>query len=220
MINLFVVFFALSLSLALFRVCLCAVRTTDNDGSDVGSAPAPDDLLFHDEKNLNGFISWVFIVVITFTSLEYFRRHHFRIFLSTHFFFVIFFAFAWLHTERIRPYLLVGAGIYAVDRLYRLLSGLLPTRVKQVTVVQKDDVIRLRFGKWCLAKYRVGQYSFVNFPQISLLEWHPFSLSSGPDEPECEVNIKALGHHTKKIVAEIQSMKNSGKTIWMRVDGP
>jgi hypothetical protein len=32
---------------------------------------------------------------------------------------------------------------------------------------------------------------FINFPSVSLMEWHPFSLSSGPNEEFCEIHIKA-----------------------------
>ncbi len=44
---------------------------------------------------------------------------------------------------------------------------------------------------------QVGQYYFVNFPQLSLLEWHPFSVSCGPREESVELHIRALGDHTK-----------------------
>ena len=30
--------------------------------------------------------------------------------------------------------------------------------------------------------HTVGQYCFVNIPSISVLEWHPFTISSAPDD--------------------------------------
>jgi predicted ferric reductase len=48
------------------------------------------------------------------------------------------------------------------------------------------------------------------------LEWHPFTLASGPKEPFCEVLIKNLGDHTKKLL-EAAAAK---KSLWIRVDGP
>lgn len=38
--------------------------------------------------------------------------------------------------------------------------------------------------------YRPGQYVFLNFPSINFLEWHPFSVSSGPHEMTMECHIK------------------------------
>ena len=46
-----------------------------------------------------------------------------------------------------------------------------------------------------------GQYYFVNFPELSLTEWHPFSVTSAPTEEFVELHIRALGDHTRKIVA-------------------
>jgi len=64
--------------------------------------------------------------------------------------------------------------------------------------------------------YKAGQYLFVNFPSLSLLEWHPFSVSSGPDERILEFHIKGLGDHTQKLIAA--AMKK--EQMWVRTDGP
>jgi len=64
--------------------------------------------------------------------------------------------------------------------------------------------------------YQVGQYIFLNFPTISITEWHPYSVSSGPDERTVEVHIKALGDHTRDLV---EQAKNKG-SLWVRSDGP
>lgn len=78
----------------------------------------------------------------------------------------------------------------------------------------------MRFPKHPIAKalgmYRVGQYVFVNFPGISLLEWHPFSLSSGPDEDHLEIHVQALGNHTQKLT----EVAKGRRSLWVRVDGP
>jgi predicted ferric reductase len=76
--------------------------------------------------------------------------------------------------------------------------------------------IKILFKKHWAAKYKIGQYVFLNFPQLSLLEWHPFTLASGPNEPFCEVLIKSLGDHTKKLLEKAKA----NKSLWIRVDGP
>ena len=42
---------------------------------------------------------------------------------------------------------------------------------------------------------------FVNFPSVALLEWHPFSLSSGPHQDYLEIHVKSLGNLTRKLHA-------------------
>jgi respiratory burst oxidase len=66
--------------------------------------------------------------------------------------------------------------------------------------------------------YKVGQYVFLNFPQVSFLEWHPFTLASGPDEEHLEVMIKGLGDYTKKLM--VIAEKSGDHQLLIRVDGP
>jgi respiratory burst oxidase len=70
--------------------------------------------------------------------------------------------------------------------------------------------------------HHVGQYYFVNFPALSLTEWHPFSVSSGPRESEIELNIRALGDHTRLIVdlAKERGLPGAPAPSWIRIDGP
>ena len=41
-----------------------------------------------------------------------------------------------------------------------------------------------------LSKYYAGQYAFVNFPTVSALEWHPFTISSAPSGQHVTFHIK------------------------------
>jgi len=49
---------------------------------------------------------------------------------------------------------------------------------------------------------------FVNFPSIDPLQWHPFSISSSPEEDEVEFHIRGLGNWTKKLVSKGTIIKN------------
>ena len=71
-----------------------------------------------------------------------------------------------------------------------------------------------------MSMHKVGQYYFVNFPALSLHEWHPFSVSSGPREDFIELHIRALGDHTKQIVAYAKEKEASAQSAWICIDGP
>ena len=60
----------------------------------------------------------------------------------------------------------------------------------------------------------------MNFPQVSFLEWHPFSISSGPDEKTLELHIRSLEDHTKEILEKLNKNNQKETTLWIRVDGP
>jgi NADPH oxidase len=80
-------------------------------------------------------------------------------------------------------------------------------------------MIKLSFPKHFFYKQKesVGQYVFLNFPQISLLEWHPFTLASCPSDPHYEVYIKNLGDYTQKLIFHTNYPQ---KALWVRVEGP
>ena len=45
-------------------------------------------------------------------------------------------------------------------------------------------------------KTRPGQYIFLCCPEIALYEWHPFTLTSSPDEDYISVHIRIVGDWT------------------------
>lgn len=45
-------------------------------------------------------------------------------------------------------------------------------------------------------KYKPGQYLFLNCPDVSRLEWHPFTISSAPEEDFVSVHIRVVGDWT------------------------
>ncbi|EED93603.1 ferric reductase-like protein, partial [Thalassiosira pseudonana CCMP1335] len=72
----------------------------------------------------------------------------------------------------------------------------------------------------CYGGDKVGQYVFVNFPELSLNEWHPFSVASASNDPHIDLYIRALGDHTKKIVEYSEKCAAENKPALIRSDGP
>jgi predicted ferric reductase len=70
-----------------------------------------------------------------------------------------------------------------------------------------------------IAKYEVGSYIFVSFVGIAFFEWHPFTLSSGPNDELLEIHIKGLGDHTKQLIERAKA-RGADARFWVRVDGP
>lgn len=165
-------------------------------------------------------ICGLLIVVTTFDRV---RRRFFNVFFYAHYSFIGFFVLAYLHAENGRPFLIAGIAAYGLDKALRFLWTLWPRHtivfrnrgenIAQV-VLPKNAV-----ANW-LGRYKVGQYMFVNFPELSLHEWHPFSVSSGPWESHLELHIRALGDHTRDIVDLSKRCAAVGRQVWIRSDGP
>ncbi|KAH6582130.1 hypothetical protein BASA60_002097 [Batrachochytrium salamandrivorans] len=94
-------------------------------------------------------------------------------------------ALLFLHTSHSVEFFCPGAILYGVDRLLRIVRALRPAKIIESVAVD-DLLIRLKFEQptflGSFGKARAGQYFFVQFPAISLFEWHPFSMISSEDD--------------------------------------
>jgi predicted ferric reductase len=170
------------------------------------------------QKNFNGLVSWGAVTLLIIFSFAYFRRKHYNMFYRFHIvFFLGFFYFGYKHTKYFFNYSAAFVVLYGIDRLIRMANGLFPRKTTLLEHIY-GDAVKIRFPKSPLKNYRVGQYVFINFPGIKLLEWHPFTLSSSPTDPYCEVVIRGLGVFTKSLVEF--SKFNPNQQLFIRVDGP
>jgi len=171
--------------------------------------------------NIYGMVSLVAGVLMFFTSLPWVRRLQWETFYWTHFLFFLFFIFSWLHDDKSKWYVVASIIVYGIDRVFRLIWGTLPVRTSVFRVKgSSGGVVQIKFPKNYIAKkmgvYEAGQYVFINIPSINPLMWHPFSLSSGPDERSGEVYVRGLGGFSKAVIRK--AMTNS--SVLIRVDGP
>lgn len=57
----------------------------------------------------------------------------------------------------------------------------------------------------------VGQYVFLNCPAISQLEWHPFTMTSAPEEDFFSVHIRSVGDWTEKLIKMVENLPEGGQ---------
>ncbi|KAH7670084.1 NAD(P)H oxidase (H(2)O(2)-forming) protein [Dioscorea alata] len=98
-------------------------------------------------------------------------------------------------------YLSVPVILYGSERLIRALrSSVRPVRILKVAVYP-GNVLALHVSKPHSFKYRSGQYMFVNCAAVSPFEWHPFSITSAPQDDYLSVHIRTLGDWTRQLRA-------------------
>ncbi|KAL7127367.1 hypothetical protein ABFS83_14G248500 [Erythranthe nasuta] len=66
-------------------------------------------------------------------------------------------------------------------------------------VIYTGNVLALYMSKPPGFKYKSGMYLFVKCPDISSFEWHPFSITSAPDDDYLSVHIRTLGDWTTEL---------------------
>ncbi|VAH19959.1 unnamed protein product [Triticum turgidum subsp. durum] len=120
-------------------------------------------------------------------------------------------------------YLAVPMIVYACERLTRTLRSRVRAVQKVKAVVHPDPaaLLSLHLSKPQGFRYKSGQYIFVKCPDISSFEWHPFSITSAPEDDYVSVHIKAMGDWTKDLKDAFKVCESSTeekKTEILRVE--
>lgn len=95
----------------------------------------------------------------------------------------------------IRPSSLLPSCLHSLMRDYRAehAGGVVEVQIKKERTTTK-----------------AGQYIFINCPDVSYWQWHPFTLTSAPEEDFISVNIKMVGDWTKAFGGALGCIEGPG----------
>ncbi|KAJ3021200.1 hypothetical protein HKX48_009035 [Thoreauomyces humboldtii] len=177
--------------------------------------------------NLSGLISWFAMAALFVTSLPFIRRHFFEFFYRTHIpFFLIFVVFAAIHEGAAIGFLAPALVLYALDIGLRIRSARAAIEMKSIKVLP-GGVVRIEFDRTPKFRYDAGQYVFICLPTLSAFEWHPFSISTCPDDVDTvSIHVRVLGNWTAQVAKLADSIAlraggaEGGPLPKLLVDGP
>ncbi|KAJ7357292.1 NADPH oxidase [Mycena olivaceomarginata] len=87
--------------------------------------------------------------------------------------------------------------IYFGERVYREYRARRSTKLSKV-LVHPSGAMELRIIKPSF-KYTAGQWLFIQVPEISSFQWHPFTITSAPKDPYVSVHIRQVGDFTRAL---------------------
>jgi len=148
------------------------------------------------------------------------RRRSYELFKYFHYLFLALIPAALIHAHNGWYFPIGGIAFWLVDAAIRITSSSMPCKLIAARAYEADTgIAMLHFEK---TFENPGSYCWVNVPQISLLQWHPFSLSSSPLDGFATMHIKNMGdgEFTGKLHALIKSMEVDSQQITVNVDGP
>jgi predicted ferric reductase len=168
---------------------------------DAGANPTPNDLAFTSLPGWSGHLVTVIMLFMYTTAVSGVRRPMFEVFWFTHHLFILFFGILCFHGAGgiLEPpnfwCWFIGPGVlYLIERIIRLVRGSQSTIILQA-IQHPSKVLELRMKKTTF-NYKPGQYVFLGCPYIARFEWHPFTISSSPDEDFLSVHIRIVGDWT------------------------
>lgn len=161
----------------------------------------------------SGWIMLITLMTMLATSIEKPRRANYERFWYTHHLFIIFFMFWSIHgafcmiktdsapfcfgTGVFWEYWMFGGFAYLLERVLREIRGTHKTYVSKV-IHHPSNVCEIQIKKEH-TKTNAGQYIFLCCPEISIWQYHPFTLTSAPEEDYISVHVRMVGNFTKAL---------------------
>ncbi|KAJ2598934.1 hypothetical protein H4R99_003910, partial [Coemansia sp. RSA 1722] len=158
-------------------------------------------LAFHKQTGIIGHAMLFSLTFMMAAAMPIVRRKMFEVFYLLHHlsFVIIILIFFHIPGTTFKYYIAGPGAIYVIDRLYRFVRSR-TNRPEILSVIEHpSNVIELRFAKKDM-DYQVGQYIYINIPSISWFQWHPFTLTSAPEDDELSIHIYVAGGWTGKLV--------------------
>jgi len=190
-----------------------------------------------------GYIMLIALMAMAITAYEKNRRANFERFWYTHHLFVVFFVFWSIHGAfcMIQPdfapycvaigssaigvfwqYWMYGGYIYLMERIAREIRGKHKTYISKV-VQHPSNVCEIQIKKQN-TKTRAGQYIFFCCPEVSVWQYHPFTLTSAPEEDYISIHMRMVGDFTKAVGrtlgCDIDKKKDASQVVSVNKNGP
>ncbi|XP_071440439.1 NADPH oxidase 5 [Hetaerina americana] len=146
-----------------------------------------------------------FILLIIFICSQPFvrRRGSFEVFYWTHLLYVPFWILLIIHAPNFWKWFIGPGIIYLLERGWRLANQ----RARQhgrtyisSGVLLPSRVVHLVIRRPLHFDFCPGDYVFVNIPAVARYEWHPFTISSAPEQQDSLwLHVRAVGQWTNRL---------------------
>ncbi|KFP73415.1 NADPH oxidase 5, partial [Acanthisitta chloris] len=142
------------------------------------------------------------------------RGGHFEIFYWTHLSYISIWVLLMLHGPHFWRWFLLPGSLFLLEKVLGLAwrragglsilqANLLPSKVTHL-VIQRPESFH----------YEAGDYVYLNIPSIATYEWHPFSISSAPEQPDTLwLHIRSLGQWTNKLYEYFQQQQQQQQKL-------
>ena len=175
-------------------------------------------LMLKGATGLTGVLLCAVLMVMSLTSMMK-RLFRFEVFYYTHWLFLAYYALLGMHgafcfvkmdaEEKCAGayswrYFLAPLALFLVEKLAREVGARrFPAQVQKI-IRHPGGALELRFihPKWIRNNcwlYRAGQFLYINVPEISRMQWHPFTITSSPEQDYVSIHVKVTGDFTKAL---------------------
>ncbi|KAM4661674.1 NADPH oxidase 5-like [Amazona ochrocephala] len=139
------------------------------------------------------------------------RSGHFEVFYWTHLSYISIWILLILHGPHFWKWFVVPGCLFVLEKVlglaWRRAGGL---RIVEVNLLP-SKVTHLVIERPQFFHYKPGDYIYLNIPAIASYEWHPFTISSAPEQQDTLwLHIRSLGQWTTKLYEYFQQPESLG----------
>ncbi|KAK7076527.1 NADPH oxidase 5 [Halocaridina rubra] len=149
-------------------------------------------------------VALVFIltIIVAFSHRIVRKSGYFEIFYWTHLLSLPFWVFLILHAPNCWKWLLIPGCAFILETSLRVSQVCSPrgqTHIIKGSILP-SQVVTLLIRRPKDFDFRPGEYVYLNIPSIARYEWHPFTISSAPEQEDVfTVHIRSVGEWTKRV---------------------
>lgn len=174
-------------------------------------------LAFLTGPGATGHVIWLLLLVISSTSfVKRVKRWKYEVFWSLHqlsFLFLLTlsfhgaFCFVKRDSEPECPgaktwkWLIGPVALFILELLIKTMRSRRFTFISKV-ILHQVEVVEVQIKKPSF-KYKPGQYVQLKCPDVSLFQWHPFTITSAPEEGFISLHVRIVGDWTRKFAKRL-----------------
>ncbi|XP_004421805.1 PREDICTED: NADPH oxidase 5 [Ceratotherium simum simum] len=166
----------------------------------------------HGSASLTGVALLLLLLLMFFCSSSCVRRSgHFEVFYWTHLSYLPMWLLLILHGPNFWKWLLVPGILFFLEKAI----GLVVSHMAALCIVEVNllpsKVTHLVIKRPPLFHYRPGDYLYLNIPTIARYEWHPFTISSAPEQKDTIwLHIRSQGQWTNRLYESFKASDPEG----------
>ena len=182
--------------------------------------------VFQSIPGWTGIVSLILITLLCFLAVKKIRNTNFEVFKYSHALWIVIIILLCFHgyseflgANLFFLWIIFPTSVLMLERVYAWSLLIFNKRHKIVNMkyLADSDIIELEVSKPQGYTFIPGQYVDLKIPQISLLQWHPFSFSGSPNEETLKFHISPVGDWTNDLK---NIVLNSKKLPQVLIRGP
>ncbi|CAB4066983.1 NOX5 [Lepeophtheirus salmonis] len=153
--------------------------------------------------NPTGVALIAILSIMILCSMTWVRKGgYFEIFYWSHLLYILYWILLILHGPNFWKWFIFPAILFAAEKVYRVFNSLSQKGKTWVStgIILPSKVVSLVIKRPPSFGFQPGDYIFINIPSIAMFEWHPFTISSAPEQSDVvTLHIRVVGQWTRRL---------------------